>query len=112
MVHLASIDGKVDTAEKEVLLQLLKEYGIDDFNWAENTHVDLNDFKNAPSKAELLFLALRIVRADGIIHPDEVAYCKSLAIKLNFDLSLVDHYTKADLPDLIKFTEEITHWTK
>jgi hypothetical protein len=77
LVHLARIDGKLDVSEQDMLQQLVKEYQVTDFEWKNKNEVDLNDYKNVPSKSEILFLALRMIRADGIIHPDEAAYCST-----------------------------------
>lgn len=112
LVHLAKIDGKLDQSEQDMLLQILKEHQMDEFDWNAKTAVDLNDFKNAPSKAEVLYLALRMVRADGIIHPDEVAYCKALSIKLDFDPALIDRYTNHEFPTLAAFKQEIKQWQR
>lgn len=112
LVHLAKIDGKLDQSEQDMLVQILKEHQIEEFDWNAKTTVDLNDFKNAPSKAEVLYLALRMVRADGIIHPDEVAYCKALSIKLDFDPVIIDRYTDHELPALLVFKQEIRQFQR
>lgn len=112
LVHLARIDGNLDPSEQDTLIQILKQYGEHDFNWNKKNEIDLNDFKGASSRADILFLALQMVRADGIIHPDEVAYCKALAIKLEFNPGIIDHYTKNEFPDLSKFKEEAKTWHK
>jgi tellurite resistance protein len=110
LVHLARIDGNLDQSEQDMLVQILKEYGEHDYNWNKKNEIDLNNFKGASSRADILFLALQMVRADGIIHPDEVAYCKALAIKLEFNPGIIDHYTKNEIPDLAKFKEEAKAW--
>ncbi len=106
LVHLARIDGKLDQSEKDTLMDILKEHNIHDFNWNGKHDVDLNDFDRAPSRSDILYLALRMVRADGVIHPDEAAYCKALAIKLEFNPDIIDRYTKSDLPVLDDFKQQ------
>jgi uncharacterized membrane protein YebE (DUF533 family) len=108
LVHLAKIDGKLDKTERQMLLKLLEQNGVTDFDWTENGQVNLDDFANTSAKTELLYLALRIIRADGIIHPAETAYCKELAIKLDFDPEVVDHYSTENLPGLSQFIHEIS----
>jgi uncharacterized tellurite resistance protein B-like protein len=110
LVHLAKVDGKMDQSEHEMLLEILREYNISDFKWNKTPTIDLADFEGAPSRAEILYLALRIIRADGIIHPDEVAYCKALALKLEFNAAIVDHYTGEQFPSYELFKIESKAW--
>jgi uncharacterized tellurite resistance protein B-like protein len=112
LVHLARIDGQLDVSEQDMLRQLIKDHQITDFDWKNKTAIDLNDYKNVPSKSEILFLALRMIRADGIIHPDEAAYCKALAIKLDFIPDVVDHYSQGEFPNLVDFTNQMSRWVR
>ncbi|NOS55195.1 MAG: TerB family tellurite resistance protein [Cyclobacteriaceae bacterium] len=98
LVHLAKIDGQFDQSEKEVLAALLEEAGLSAQELEQHAApVNLNDFGNSPSKADVLYWALRMIKADGIIHADEAAYCKALAIKLNYKQEIVDYFTTADV---------------
>ena len=98
LVHLAKIDGQFDQSEKEVLAALLDEAGLTAQELEQyEVPVNLNDFKNSPARADILYWALRIIKADGIIHADEAAYCKALAIKLNYQQEIVDHFTTTDV---------------
>jgi tellurite resistance protein len=98
LVHLAKIDGQFDQSEKEVLAALLEEAGLSAQELEQyEAPVNLNDFSSSPSKADVLYWALRMIKADGIIHADEAAYCKALAIKLNYKQEVVDHFTIADV---------------
>ncbi len=105
LVHLAKIDGRFDEAEKEVLNNLLTETGLSASMITNKVQpIDLNDFKEVPTKTDILYWSLRIIKADGIIHPDEAAYCKALAVKLNYKPEVVDHFTTHELgerPDFI-----------
>ncbi len=104
LVHLATIDGKFDETEKDVLKSLLAEAGLNNHAIQEAAHpVNLNDFKDAPTRADILYWALRIIKADGQIHADEAAYCKALAVKLNYKADIVDHFTKHELGDQADF---------
>lgn len=108
LVHLARIDGKMDHSEQEMLRQILKDHRIEEFDWNSATPSNVNDFKNAPSKAEVLYLALRMVHADGILHPDEVAYCKALAVKLNYKTEVVDFFSSNELGSISDFKKRIS----
>jgi uncharacterized tellurite resistance protein B-like protein len=110
LVHLARIDGQLDVSEQDMLHQLLKDHEIAELDWKNKSRINLDDYKNVPSKSEILFLALRMIRADGIIHPDEVAYCKALAIKLDFNPEIIDHYSHGEFPTLIDFKNQINRW--
>lgn len=104
LVHLAKIDGKFDDTEKEVLKSLLQEAGIQHEPWqATSETVYLNDFTGSPSRADILYWALRIIKADGLIHPDEAAYCKALAVKLNYKAAIVDHFSSHELEEPATF---------
>ncbi|GCC52344.1 hypothetical protein SanaruYs_25810 [Chryseotalea sanaruensis] len=104
LVHLAKIDGRFDETEKEVLANLLSDAGLSDSLVTDKVlPVDLNDFKEVPTKTDILYWALRIIKADGIIHPDEAAYCKALAVKLNYKSEVVDYFTNHDLGERADF---------
>ena len=108
LVHLARIDGKMDHSEQEMLRQILKDHHIEEFDWNSAAPSNVNDFKNSPSKAEVLYLALRMVHADGILHPDEVAYCKALAVKLNYKTEVVDFFSSNELGSISDFKKRIS----
>ena len=98
LVHLARVDGKFDKSEHEVMLTLLKEYGIEDAayeNFAEPIYP--NDFVNTRKNADVLFWALRLIKADGEIHSDEASYCKALAVKLKYAPEIVEYFSNRDL---------------
>lgn len=100
LVHLANIDGDFDQTEHEVLESMIKEAGgrkLDTINSSEK--FNLNDLGNRIDKPDILYWALRMIKADGIIHPDESAYCKALAVKLNYKPEVIDFFTREDLGD-------------
>lgn len=105
LIHLAKIDGKFDESEKEVLNSLLVETGLSQVINENTQPVNLNDFKEMPKKPDLLYWSLRIIKADGVIHPDEAAYCKAVAMKLNFKPEVVDHFSVHDLGSRLDFIE-------
>lgn len=100
LVHLAKIDGNFDATEKEILESLLKEAGLDrDKVFGDSASVNLNDFIGSPSRADILYWAMRIIKADGHVHPDEAAYCKALAVKLQYKPDIVEYYSINELGD-------------
>jgi len=108
LVHLANADGKFHSSERKFLEELLQTHGVKDFDF-NKTAKNGSPFDDAGSiveKEELLYWAFQLIKIDGEIHPDEIAYCKALAIKLNFMPGIVDHYKSIDLPPLNKFREE------
>ncbi len=81
-----------------VHLATIQEAGLSNHAIHESPNpVNLNDFKDTPSRADILYWALRIIKADGHIHADEAAYCKALAVKLNYKAEIVDHFTKNEV---------------
>jgi tellurite resistance protein len=110
LAHIAHIDGKLDIAEQDMLLKLAHEYGITDFDSSSPGKVDLSDFKNSTLRAEILFLALKMANIDGEIHADEIAYCKTLALKLNYSAEVVDHFIQKDLGSISDFKAKISSY--
>ncbi len=102
LVHLAKVDGQFDSSEKAALMEMLTIHGITKLDETDQ-EIDLNDFKSSPSKADILYWALRIIKADGILHPDELAFCKALAMKLNYKPEIVDHFSHIQVGLLEEF---------
>jgi hypothetical protein len=42
----------------------------------------------------------------------EAAYCKALAIKLDFIPDVVDYYSQSEFPNLEDFKNEVLRWNK
>lgn len=110
LVHLAKIDGKFDHSEKLVLQEMLREAGVSGFDMDVVSNLNLNSFQDHVSGEEILFWALKMIMADGVIHSDEAAYCKSLAIKLKYRPEAIDHFSNKELPPLEEFAEKINEW--
>ena len=109
LVHLAHIDGKLDQSEQELLEKLLVDHHHKiDLTKAEA--IDLNDFRTVSSKADILYWALRLIKVDGAIHPDEAAYCKALAVKLNYNAEVVDHFIQQDMGEPGDFKSKISRY--
>jgi tellurite resistance protein len=108
LVHLANVDGSFESSEREVLVSMLKETGEPDMKYPESVdHVELNDFTDSKiSKHDILYWALRLIKADGIIHADEAAYCKALAVKLNYKPEVVDFFVSNDLGNRQEFKKK------
>jgi uncharacterized tellurite resistance protein B-like protein len=109
LIHLAKADGKFDDTERRMLYALLEEH-----NYNPEEYMAKHDLNNPgpdvvahSGKAELLFWAIKLMQADGIIHPDEVAYCKKVAGQLQYNGELIDKYAHATLPSLSQFEKEI-----
>ncbi len=108
LVHLAKSDGKFHTAEREFLDSLLMERGVTNYD-LDKVKVDHNFsvFTSTLDKQELLHWSLQLIKADGIIHADEIAYCKALALKLKFNPSVIDHFANLVMPDFKIFKETV-----
>ena len=97
LVHLAKIDGNYEKSEKKIIQALAQKAGLKLDDYESGTPISLDDFADVKDKADVMYWALRVIKADGVIHPDEVAYCKALALKLNYKAEVVDHFSKHDL---------------
>ena len=109
LLHVANIDGKYDESEKRVLLDLLAENGLapEFVNRAAQSRLDLSDVHELPKKEELLFWIMTMIKADGHLHQDEIAFAKVIAIKLGFQPSAVDHFAKASTTDRTQFISDL-----
>jgi uncharacterized tellurite resistance protein B-like protein len=109
LIHLAKADGMFHETEKRMLYSLLEEHNFNPEDFMANYNPDSPsaDVVGISGKAELLFWSLKLIQADGIIHPDEVAYCKKIASQLGFKTELVDEYAHKILPMLDLFEKEI-----
>ncbi len=102
LVHLAKVDGKFDRSERAVLMEMLNAHGVTKLDEPDQ-EIDLNDFKSIPSKSDILYWAIRLIKADGILHPDELAFCKALAVKLNYSTDIIDHFSISELGTTVEF---------
>lgn len=105
LVYLAKADGQFHASEKKFLRELLAEHGVTnlDLQSTDGKADVFNDASSILEKEELLFWAFQLVKVDGLIHPDEVSFCKKLAKKLKFLPDIVDTYAHEDLPTLNDF---------
>ena len=108
LVHLANVDGSFENSEREVLVSMLKETGEPNMKYPESVgRIDLDDFTDSKiSKHDILYWALRLIKADGIIHADEAAYCKALAVKLNYKPEVVDFFVSNELGNRQEFKKK------
>ncbi|MBI3218736.1 MAG: TerB family tellurite resistance protein [Bacteroidetes bacterium] len=113
LLHLANIDGKFHASEKELLLSILKEKGLDESFLEEHNQQtpDLETLHELPDKTELFYWILKMIMADGEIHADETKEAKNLAVKLGFSADAVDHFCHAPMPELSKFRIEMVNLT-
>jgi uncharacterized membrane protein YebE (DUF533 family) len=108
LVHLAKADGHLDDSEKKLIQEILLEAGEEQsVDWSQSTTGALDGVAQIQDKEKLLHWALRLIKIDGILHADEIAYCKALAIKLKFRPDVIDHYVNTDLPELKQFLETV-----
>ena len=109
LVHLAKSDGKFHVSETAFLKDLLRKNGEENFDLG-NVPIDidpLNGLDVRLDKEELLYTCLQLIRADGIIHSDEVNFCKQVAEKLNLNPLVVDAYSNVALPSFEVFSQEL-----
>jgi uncharacterized tellurite resistance protein B-like protein len=108
LVHLAKVDGKFAKSEKELLQSFIREKKLDpqSLDFGEGP-LNLDDFADTENKIELLYWALRVMHADGVIHEDEARFCKQLAIQLGLNQTIVDWATMGSLPEFKAFKEKV-----
>jgi uncharacterized tellurite resistance protein B-like protein len=109
LIHLAHVDGKFDEAEKELLGGILIENGLHSAYLEEHNAmgVDLKAIAEVPGKIELLYWVLKLIHADGQIHPAELSYAKVIARQLDFKEDVIDHYRTNPIKSLVDFEKEV-----
>lgn len=112
LVHLAQIDGHFAQTERDVITKMLEEAG-----WNEDAIQNavqpssLKDFENDHRLSDVLYWALRLIKADGEIHSDEASYCKALALKLKFKPEVIDYYASRELGSREEFRKNISQFS-
>jgi uncharacterized membrane protein YebE (DUF533 family) len=107
LIHLANADGHMDVSERAFLKDLLTEKGIDHRNLDDFEKRGLEDVHTIVDKEQALYWALQLVKVDGVIHTDEVAFCKAVAFRLKFLPEVVDEYVSKDLPEFAVFKKAV-----
>jgi uncharacterized tellurite resistance protein B-like protein len=105
LLHLAKVDGHFDLAEKMLLLSILKEGGLEESYLDQHSqeNVDLIGLRDVGNKEELLFWVLKLIHADGLLHPSELAYAKIVARQLNFREDVIIFFQERSIPSLLEF---------
>lgn len=103
LIHLAHVDGIFAATEKALLKSILEENGLGEqyLLTHERSNIELDDLIKVNGKTELLYWCLKLIHADGELHPTELAYSRIVAIKLGFQLEVVDHFA-GNLPSTFK----------
>ena len=108
LVRLANADGHFDVTEKAFIKDLLASRGVDHRELNEAVPKDsLKDIHTIVDKEQALYWALQLTKADGIIHPAELAFCKAAAFRLKFLPEVVDAYANKELPAFEVFKQEV-----
>jgi uncharacterized membrane protein YebE (DUF533 family) len=112
LVHLAKADGHLDESEKKLIQEILFEAGEKtDVDWTRSVSSALDDASEIHDREKVLHWALRLIKVDGVLHADEIAYCKALTIKLKFKPELIDYFAHAELPQLTEFTKAVAEFS-
>jgi uncharacterized membrane protein YebE (DUF533 family) len=108
LVRLANADGHFDVTEKAFIKDLLEERGVNHKELNEALAKDsLKNIHTIVDKEQALYWALQLTKADGILHTDEIAFCKAVAFRLKFLPEVVDVYTSRELPAFNVFKQEV-----
>jgi uncharacterized tellurite resistance protein B-like protein len=107
LIHLANADGHFDVSEKAFIKDLLIERGIDHHKLENFESAGLGDLHTIVEKEQALYWALQLIKADGAIHSDEIAFCKAIAFRLKFLPEVIDEYLTKELPGFTVFKKEV-----
>lgn len=108
LIQLAHADGHFDVTEKAFIKDLLMERGVNHKELNEVLAKDgLKDIHTIVDKEQALYWALQLIKADGILHSDELAFCKAVAFRLKFMPEVVDVYKDKELPEFIVFKQDV-----
>ncbi|MDH5415021.1 MAG: hypothetical protein OEW87_12855 [Flavobacteriaceae bacterium] len=122
LVQMAKVDGQADESELEVIRTIGASTKISDedidkaIQEAEASDpIPGLDSLSKEEKMELLFNLTQVMKADGIVHKEEMKFCLGVIKKLGFDENIlfelvsntvVDKDAEADHDDLIKKAEK------
>ncbi|MDN5212713.1 hypothetical protein QQ020_11675 [Fulvivirgaceae bacterium BMA12] len=111
LIHLAKIDGKFHKAERALLEEFVIEEGfnVKDFRILVAAGEQTHDVHLIDDKKEMLFLAIKLMKADHIIDKRELEFCKEIATKLGYDSGAVEAYADQEL-DRESFDNTIDRW--
>jgi tellurite resistance protein len=110
LVYLAKIDGKFHKSEKALLTDFVKQHNFDPEQFKSLVEEpEKLEPEKVVEKKELMFLALKLIKADEILDPLEMDFCKSLAEKLGFKPELVNYFADSELTKEY-FEKEIENW--
>ena len=109
LVHLAYVDGRFDETEKELLRAILVEKGLDSAYLEEHSAkaVDLKTISEINGKTELLYWVLKLIHADGQLHPAELAYSKVVARQLGFKEDIIEYFKTNQIKTLVDFEKDV-----
>ena len=107
LIQLANADGHFDVKEKAFIKDLLAERGVDHKQLEALEKNALNEAHTIVDKEQALYWALQLAKVDGVLHPDELAFCKAVAFRLKFLPGVVDAYSTKELPEFSVFKKEI-----
>lgn len=110
LIYLAKIDGKFHKSEKTLLMDFVKKLKMnpDEFKSLVENPEQLEPEK-VQEKTQLMYLALKLIKADNDLDYREVDFCKNLAKTFDFKAEMVDHFSNIDLTKEY-FDEEIDAW--
>jgi uncharacterized membrane protein YebE (DUF533 family) len=107
LIHLANADGHFDVSEKAFIKDLLTERGIDHRKLENFETAGLEDIHAIVEKEQVLYWSLQLIKADGTIQADEIAFCKAIAFRLKFLPEVIDAYVSKELPEFTTFKKEV-----
>ena len=92
LVQLAMVDGETDDTELELIREIGKSNRLSDEDIEkviETTDASDSlpslDQLTADEKAELMYNLVLMMKADGIVHKNEMTFCLKVTKKLGFD---------------------------
>jgi uncharacterized tellurite resistance protein B-like protein len=112
LIHLAHVDGKFDESEKELLRGILIENGLHAVYLEDHRAmgVDLKAIAEIPGKTELLYWVLKLIHADGQLHPAELEYSRVVARQLGFREEVIEQYSTNPIKTLVDFERDVKNF--
>lgn len=112
LVHLAKSDGDFHSSERKLIQEIAEEKGFnpEEFHLLCQANPTIDDTCVVDDKAEMLYLSLKLIQADGEIRDEEIDFCKILATKMNYNSRVIDHFAYKKLPSRIEFDRRLLGW--
>lgn len=93
LIHLAGSDGHISKEEQKMIIRIGKENGlnVDQVEALIKDPKPIEAMNDLPKEAklELIIDVIRLMKIDNKVHQQEIKFCESIAVKLDYRVEVV-----------------------